>query len=86
MTKGAVDFDQPFKKLGFMGVPFRETVQLQPTATSLVNLTSWVRNYFDKQDIYLQASINPNWHEGGHFPLPVLFGSDFVKNFQIFWR
>merc|ERR1719220_3009153 len=40
-TKGAVDFDQPFKKLGFMGVPFRETVQLQPTATSLVNLTSW---------------------------------------------
>merc|ERR1719361_2258547 len=24
-----------------MGVPFRETVQLQPTATSLVNLTSW---------------------------------------------
>ena len=47
VTKGAVDFDQPFKKLGFMGVPFRETVQLQPTATSLVNLTSWVRNYFD---------------------------------------
>merc|ERR1712051_357753 len=41
VTKGAVDFDQPFKKLGFMGVPFRETVQLQPTATSLVNLTSW---------------------------------------------
>jgi len=40
-TKGAVDFDQPFKKLGFMGVPFRETVQLQPTAGSLVNLTSW---------------------------------------------
>merc|ERR1712223_812179 len=41
VTKGAVDFDQPFRKLGFMGVPFRETVLLQPTAGSLVNLTSW---------------------------------------------
>merc|ERR1711962_626807 len=25
VTKGAVDFDQPFRKLGFHGVPFRET-------------------------------------------------------------
>lgn len=41
MTKGSVDFDQPFRKLGFMGVPFRETVLLQPTTGSLVNLTSW---------------------------------------------
>ena len=24
-------------------------------------------------------SINPNWHDGGHFPPPVLFGSDFVS-------
>ena len=49
VTKGAVDFDQPFRKLGFMGVPFRETVLLQPTAGSLVNLTSWVR-YFENRD------------------------------------
>jgi len=41
VTKGSVDFDQPFRKLGFMGVPFRETVLLQPTTGSLVNLTSW---------------------------------------------
>ena len=31
--------------------------------------------------------LNPNWHEGGHFPPPVLFGSElfswiFIKNFQ----
>ena len=42
VTKGAVDFDQPFRKLGFHGVPYRETVLLQPTAGCLVNLTSWV--------------------------------------------
>ena len=23
------------------------------------------------------ASFNPNWHEAGHIPAPVLFGSDF---------
>ena len=33
--------------------------------------------------------LNPNWHEGRHFPPPVLFGPDFVswiftKNFQTF--
>ena len=42
-TKNAIDFDQPFRKLGFHGVPFRETVLLQPTTACLVNLTSWVR-------------------------------------------
>merc|ERR1712223_904735 len=40
-TKNSVDFDQPFRKLGFHGVPFRETVLLQPTTACLVNLTSW---------------------------------------------
>ena len=35
--------------------------------------------------------LNPNWHEGRHFPPPVLFGPDFVswiftKKFQTFWR
>ena len=23
--------------------------------------------------------LNPNWHEGGDFPLPILFGLDFVS-------
>ena len=41
-TKNAIDFDQPFRKLGFHGVPFRETVLMQPTTACLVNLTSWV--------------------------------------------
>merc|ERR1712223_260379 len=44
VTKGVVDFDQPFKKLAFHGVPYRETVLLQPTAGCLVNLSNWVRN------------------------------------------
>ena len=33
--------------------------------------------------------LDPNWHEGGHFPTPLLFGSEFVsriffKKFQTF--
>ena len=24
-----------------------------------------------------KITVNPNWHEAGHFPPPVLFGSDF---------
>jgi len=40
-TKGALEFDSPFRELGFSGVPHRETVLLQPTSSSLVNLTSW---------------------------------------------
>ena len=59
VTKGAVDFDQPFRKLGFMGVPFRETVLLQPTAGSLVNLTSWVR-YFENRLMQKKTELAPN--------------------------
>ena len=37
-----------------------------------------------------KVHFNPNWHEEGHFPPPVLFGSDFVsfwlKNSKCFWR
>jgi len=40
-TKGQLEFDSPFRELGFSGVPHRETVLLQPTSSSLVNLTSW---------------------------------------------
>jgi len=36
-----VDFDQPFRKLGFMGCPNRSTVLLQPTTSCLVQLTEW---------------------------------------------
>ncbi len=41
-TKEDLEFDVPFRELGFHGVPFRETVLLQPTSGCLVNLTSWV--------------------------------------------
>merc|ERR1719290_538696 len=40
-TKGVLEFDSPFRDLGFNGVPHRETVLLQPTSSCLVNLTSW---------------------------------------------
>nr|AFL48193.1 SPT16 [Schmidtea mediterranea] len=36
-----VDFDQPFRKLGFMGCPNRSTVLLQPSTSCLVQLTEW---------------------------------------------
>jgi len=36
-----VDFDTPFRDLGFPGAPFRSTVLLQPTSGCLVNLTEW---------------------------------------------
>lgn len=41
MTKQEVEFDAPFRELGFPGVPYRSTVQLQPTSGCLVNLTDW---------------------------------------------
>lgn len=40
-TNEAFDFDQPFRELGFYGVPHRSSCLLQPTSTCLVNLTEW---------------------------------------------
>ena len=42
ITKGELEFDMPFRDLGFHGVPYRSTVLLQPTSGCLVNLTEWV--------------------------------------------
>lgn len=42
MTKQEIEFDTPFRELGFHGAPFRSTVLLQPTSGCLVNLTEWV--------------------------------------------
>ena len=52
MTKQEIEFDTPFRDLGFPGVPNRSIVLLQPTSGCLVNLTDWVRlnsflYYFD---------------------------------------
>ncbi|XP_052830934.1 FACT complex subunit SPT16 [Octopus bimaculoides] len=41
ITKQEVEFDTPFRELGFHGAPFRSTVLLQPTSGCLVNLTDW---------------------------------------------
>uniref|UniRef100_A0A2P2I040 FACT complex subunit n=1 Tax=Hirondellea gigas TaxID=1518452 RepID=A0A2P2I040_9CRUS len=41
LSKSAVEFDTPFRELGFPGAPFRSTVSLQPTSGCLVNLTEW---------------------------------------------
>lgn len=41
MTKNTIEFDTPFRELGFPGAPFRSTVLLQPTSGCIVNLTEW---------------------------------------------
>lgn len=41
VTKGEVEFDTPFRDLGFPGVPYRSIVLLQPTSSCLVSLSDW---------------------------------------------
>ncbi|XP_071785317.1 FACT complex subunit SPT16-like [Asterias amurensis] len=41
MTKGDIEFEVPFRDLGFPGVPHRSTVQLLPTSSCLVTVTEW---------------------------------------------
>lgn len=53
MTKQQVEFDTPFKELGFPGAPFRSTVMLQPTSGSLVNLTEWPPFVITLEDVEL---------------------------------
>ena len=43
ITKQEIEFDVPFRDLGFHGAPFRSTVLIQPTSGCVVNLTEWVR-------------------------------------------
>ena len=42
LTKQEIEFDSPFRELGFHGAPFRSTVLLQPTSGCLVNFVEWV--------------------------------------------
>jgi nucleosome binding factor SPN SPT16 subunit len=48
LTKNELEFDLPFRDLGFQGAPFRSTVLLQPTSGCLVSLTEMVciNDYF----------------------------------------
>lgn len=39
LTHGQIEFDVPFRELGFSGVPFKSTVLLQPTTYCIANLT-----------------------------------------------
>jgi len=40
-TRKEVEFESPYRDLGFHGVPFRETVLLLPTSYCLISVTSW---------------------------------------------
>ncbi len=42
LTNQGVEFDTPFRELGFTGVPFRSSVLLQPTSGCLVSLSESV--------------------------------------------
>ena len=41
LTKNKVEFEVPFRELGFFGVAHRTTCFLQPTSSSLCNVTEW---------------------------------------------
>ncbi|XP_057672853.1 FACT complex subunit spt16 [Diorhabda carinulata] len=53
MTKQEIEFDTPFRELGFPGAPFRSTVLLQPTSGCLVNLTEWPPLVITLEDVEL---------------------------------
>ncbi|KAH9507770.1 splicing associated factor Dre4 [Bulinus truncatus] len=53
ITKQEVEFDSPFRDLGFYGAPFRSTVLLQPTSDCLVNLSEWPPFVVTLEDIEL---------------------------------
>jgi len=53
VTKGELEFDSPFRELGYHGVPFRETVLLLPTSACLISLTQWPPFVITLEDIQL---------------------------------
>ncbi|XP_067013414.1 FACT complex subunit spt16 isoform X1 [Anabrus simplex] len=53
MTKQEIEFDTPFRELGFPGAPFRSSVLLQPTSGCLVNLTEWPPFVITLEDVEL---------------------------------
>ena len=62
ITKQEVEFDTPFRELGFHGVPFRSTVLLQPTSGCLVNLVEWVSRIVPQQNGLITVLFTlPKW-------------------------
>ncbi|XP_057320695.1 FACT complex subunit spt16 isoform X1 [Microplitis mediator] len=53
LTKQEIEFDTPFRDLGFPGAPFRSTVLLQPTSGCLVHLTEWPPFVITLEDVEL---------------------------------
>lgn len=53
VTKQLIEFDTPFRELGFPGAPYRSTVHLQPTSGCLVNLTEWPPFVISLEDVEL---------------------------------
>merc|ERR1719432_720096 len=53
ITRNEIEFEVPFRELGFPGVPFRSTVLLQPTSGCLVNLTEWPPFVISLEDLEL---------------------------------
>ncbi|RUS80854.1 hypothetical protein EGW08_011373 [Elysia chlorotica] len=53
ITKQEVEFDSPFRDLGFMGAPHKSTVLLQPTSGCLINLAEWPPFVVSMEDIEL---------------------------------
>ncbi|KAL0272878.1 UNVERIFIED_CONTAM: hypothetical protein PYX00_005698 [Menopon gallinae] len=51
--KTDIEFDTPFRELGFPGVPFRSTVLLQPTSGCLVSLSEWPPFVITLEDVEL---------------------------------
>ncbi|MGH0185052.1 UNVERIFIED_CONTAM: hypothetical protein FKN15_016727 [Acipenser sinensis] len=41
LTKEELEFELPFRDLGFSGAPYRSTCLLQPTSSALCNVTEW---------------------------------------------
>uniref|UniRef100_A0A6Q2Z537 FACT complex subunit n=1 Tax=Esox lucius TaxID=8010 RepID=A0A6Q2Z537_ESOLU len=41
LTKEELEFEVPFRDLGFQGAPYRSTCLLQPTSSALCNTTEW---------------------------------------------
>jgi len=53
ITHGVIEFDIPFRELGYSGVPFKSTVLLQPTTHCVVNLTEQPAFVITLEDVEL---------------------------------